>query len=174
MAELFEYYNVGDDDYANAYLQRWYAQTFTPATAHKITSVKLLLYRLGSPGTLTVCIKATDADGHPIGADLCSGTANGNTLPTDSPYEWREITLGDGADLDADTKYAIILKALEGAPDNDVRWRVNWYAGAYPGGCYEFSNTSGESWTSYTARDFMFEEWGELPPKGRSRGFIIG
>ena len=161
MATLYEYYNTGDDSRAPFYGERWRAQTFTPATAHKITSVKLKLYRLGSPGTITVGIRATDADGHPTGADLCSGTTNGNTLPTGSPYEWREITLGAGYDLSADVKYAIVVRALDGDGDNLIYWQLDSTDPTYPGGNYEYSNTGGSSWTSRTDFDFMFEDWGE-------------
>ena len=33
--------------------------------------------------------------------------------------------------------------------------------GAYAGGWWENSSNSGSSWTSFTADDLMFEEWGE-------------
>ncbi|GAH21280.1 unnamed protein product, partial [marine sediment metagenome] len=80
------------------------------SVSHKITKVKLKLYRVGSPGTATVSIRATSGL-HPTGSDLCSGTTNGDTLPEGSPYEWREITLGDGANLASGTKYAIVIRA---------------------------------------------------------------
>ncbi|GAI02948.1 unnamed protein product, partial [marine sediment metagenome] len=112
MAELYEYYNTGDTGYwrLNIATER-IAQTFTPSIAHKITSVKLKLARTGSPGILTVSIRATNGEGHPTGGDLCSGTTNGNTLPVYPSTEWREITLGAGYNLASDTKYAIQLIA---------------------------------------------------------------
>jgi len=81
-SHLYEYYNTGDDSSQSVYGSNWYAQTFTSSIAHTITSVKLKLYRTGSPGTVTVSIRATDGSGHPILPDLCSGTTDGNTLPT--------------------------------------------------------------------------------------------
>jgi len=156
MATLYEYYNIGDNAGWAAYGAVWQAQTFTPTTAHKITSVKLKLYRLGSPGTVTVGIRATDASGHPAGADLCSGTTDGNTLPTGSPYEWREITLGDGYNLTPNIKYAIVVRATA----MYVGWRKA-NTGTYAEGCVERSTNSGSTWTSWTAQDFMFEDWGE-------------
>ncbi|MBA7630622.1 hypothetical protein ES703_38146 [subsurface metagenome] len=113
MSTKFEYYDVNDDADKYIYANVWSAQTFTPSTAHKITSVKLLCWREGIPGTVTVSIRATSG-GHPTGGDLCSGTTDGNTLPLSSPYEWREITLGAGADLSADTMYAIVVRAPDG------------------------------------------------------------
>lgn len=177
MANLYEYYNTGDGYGFYVYGTTWEAQTFTPSTAHKITSVKLKLYRQGSPGTLTVSIRATDGEGLPTGEDLCSGTTNGNTLPLGSPYTWREITLGDGADLSADTKYAIVARAPAGDVTNTVFWRADISSPTYEGGNFASSTDSGDSWTGNTSYDFMFEDWGEAiapPVVGRSFGFIIG
>lgn len=163
MATLYEYYITGDDIGWTFHTTAWFAQTFTPSEAHKITSVKLKLYKNGSPGTITVSIKATDGSGKPTGGDLCSGTTNGNTLPTGSPYEWREITLGAGYDLSADTKYAIVARALEGDGSNYAGWRFDNSDPTYAGGNFASSNDSGVSWSGDTGRDFMFEEWGEPP-----------
>ena len=162
MADKYEYYNTGDDGYYPFHSTGWRAQTFTPATAHKITSVKLLLYRSGSPGTVTVTIRATDVDSHPTGADLCSGTTNSNTLPTDSPFEWREITLGAGYNLAVSTKYAIVIRATDGNDANYVMWRADTSSPAYTGGCFELSGNSGTTWASVTTYDQMFEEWGTI------------
>ena len=160
MAQLFECYNAGDNGNADVSGAYQSAQTFTPSTAHKITSVKLKLYREGSPGTVTVSIRATDANGHPAGGDLCYGTTNGNTLPTAKPYEWREITLGDGYNLAADVKYAVTARAPTGDEANFVWWRYDG-SGEYAGGNYEYSNNDGSSWSSQAGYDFMFEDWGE-------------
>lgn len=174
MATLYEYYNTGDDGSTALYGTRWMAQTFTPSTAHKITSVKLKLGRVGSPGTVTVSIRETDENGHPTGDDLCSGTTDGDTLQEGSPWEWREITLGDGYNLDADTKYAIVTRALAGDTDNYVVWRRDATDPTYEGGNFELSTNSGDSWTTYADRDFMFEDWGEPLGALRSYGYIIG
>ena len=161
MATLYEYYNTGDNSDAWMYAARWIAQTFTPSEAHKITSVKLLLFRAGLVGTVTVSIRATDGSGHPTGEDLCSGTTDGDTLPTGSPYEWREITLGDGYDLSADTKYAIVVR-ISTADSIYLKWRMDNSSPTYEGGNLEYSNYSGESnWTATTTQDLMFEEYEE-------------
>lgn len=175
MATLYEYYNTNDDYAVPFYGVVWLAQTFTPSTAHKITSVKIQLMRVGFPGTITVGIRATDGNGHPTGGDLCSGTTNGNTLPTSSPGEWREITLGAGYDLAASTKYAIVARAISGDSSNRVYWREDASSPTYAGGNNEESDDSGSSWTTYLGEDFMFEDWGEpLVVAGRSHGYIIG
>jgi len=171
----YEYYNTRYDTDADAHGVAWKAQTFTPSVAHTITSVKLLIRRSGLPGIITVGIRATDGSGHPTGADLCSGTTAGDSLTDTWPGEWREITLGAGYDLDADTKYAIVVRALTGDGTNEVVWQSDNTSPIYAGGNYEASFTSGVSWTSSTDKDFMFEEWGVAiaPPTGfLLRGFI--
>lgn len=160
MSILYERYNTGDDGGGGFHDVTWYGQTFTPAIAHKITSVKLKLYRGGLPGIITVSIRTTDENDHPTGEDLCSGTTDGDTLPG-SPGEWREITLGDGCNLDADTKYAIVIRALTGDASNIAYSRQDQSSPTYDGGCRENSGNSGSTWTSRTDRDLMFEDWGE-------------
>ena len=157
MSTLYEYYNTGDNVGEQTYGAYWKAQTFTPTIAHKITSVKLMLYRTGSPGTITVSIRATNGSGHPTGSDLCSGTTNGNTLPTVIPWEWREITLGAGYTVVAGTKYAIVMRAIDGNTSNYAVWRGD-SSPTYTGGSFEYSANSGSSWTIY-AYDMMFENW---------------
>jgi len=161
MATKYEHYDTGWDEVGSVYGDAWVAQTFTPATAHKITSVKLELFRSNSPGTVTVSIRATDGSGHPTGGDLCSGTTNGNTLPTSAASaEWREITLGAGYNLDADTKYAIVVRAA-GVSANRCQWLCDKTSPTYAGGCREDSANAGVDWSTDTSMDFMFEDWGE-------------
>jgi len=162
MAKLYEYYNTGDDHFDAIYGTTWKAQTFTPSRGHKITSVKLLLFRLNSPGTLTVGIRATDVDGKPTGADLCSGTIDGDTLTTSTAGEWREITLGAGYDLSGSTKYAIVVRATGGDGSNYVAIRDDETSPTYTSGNYLYSTDSGSGWNSDTGKDFMFEDWGEF------------
>ena len=158
MASKFEYYSTGDNAETGAYDANWWAQTFTPSIAHTVTSVKLKLYRLGSPGTVIVSIKAT-SEGKPTGSDLTSGTTNGDTLTDSSAGEWREITLSNYA-LSASTQYAIVIRALTGDIDNYVGLRYDT-TGTYTGGNGALSVDSGSFWTTYSDFDFMFEDWGD-------------
>ena len=160
MATLYEYYYNGDAA-AEVYGVYFEAQTFTPEIGHKITSVKLFLYRVGLPGTVTVEITPTNGNGHPTGPVLCSGTTDGNTLDT-AVYEWREITLGSGYDLNVDTKYAIILKALDGDASNKVGWRRDATDPTYTRGNREEGDGEG-GWISRPS-DFLFEDWGDPLP----------
>ncbi len=156
----YEYYNTGDNGQYNIYGADWLAQTFTPTVAHNITSVKLLLYRIGSPESITVNITTVDGSGHPTAVSLCSGTTNGTTLPIGTPYEWREITFSTGASLSAHTKYAIIASLPSGNGSNHFHWRDNDVSAAYSSGNLEISYDSGATWVTATYEDLMFEEWG--------------
>jgi len=163
MADRYEYYNTGYNSDSGVYATLWKAQTFTPSVAHRITSVKLLIRRVLLPGIITVGIRETNVVGHPTGADLCSGTIDGDSLTDSWPPEWYEITLGTGWNLDADTKYAIVVRALTGNALNSLLWGSDITSPTYDGGNYELSGNSGVSWTSTPGTDFMFEEWGEPP-----------
>ena len=161
MATLFESYITGDNGYFTAFGSTvWSGQTFTPSITHVISYVKLKMYRGGSPGTVIVSIKATDESGHPTGDDLCSGTTNGSTLPNQIPGTWRTINFSSSAVLSANTKYAIVVKAPGGGPSHYAAWRANGSSAAYARGCGELTFNGGSTWTSYTAYDAMFEEWG--------------
>ncbi|MDD5082734.1 MAG: hypothetical protein PHU08_05110 [Dehalococcoidales bacterium] len=159
----YQHYDSGDNIIAGVYGNVWRGQSFMPATAHKIKSVWLKLARLGTPGTGTISIRATDAAGKPTGSDLCSGTIDGNSLTTDTAGVWYEITLSEGYDLSADTFYAMILRAPSGDASKQIYWRQNT-AGTYSGGCFVHSADSGATWTADWTRDYMFEEWAEAIP----------
>jgi len=159
MATKFEYYTTGcDTPLVNNYLG-WLGQTLTPSVSHKITSVKLLLHKSGSPGTLTVGIRAVDGEGLPTGDDLCSGTTDGDTLTTDTGGEVREITFGAGTSLTASTQYAIIIRTPLAPGESRVKWLSDISSPGYTGGNSVFSNNFGVTWT-YVPYDSYFEDWG--------------
>ena len=169
---LYEKSNTGDDGFATWYGANWEAETFTPSITHTITSVKLLMYRDDGelPGTITLSIRGTTAN-LPSGADLCSGTTNGNTLEITGVGEWREITLGAGTLLIAGTKYAKVFRAITGDASNRVRSRVT-NPGTYSGGSAVYSSDSGVNWTDYGTFDYQFEEYG-IGIAGEGMGLIV-
>jgi hypothetical protein len=143
---LYEYYNTGDDDGVGAFGTTWWTQTFTVgASAHTVTSVKLKLYRVGTPGTFVVSIRATDEDGYPTGSDLTSGTIDGNALTTSTTGSWYEITVTEYV-LSANTKYAIVCRAPNGDSSNQVVLRRDASDPTYEGGSNGASYDGGSSW----------------------------
>ena len=155
----YEHYIINDDDEKAIFDRHWRGQSFTPSTAHKITSVKLLLSRVLLPGQVTASIRAATY-GKPIGPDLCSGTFNGNTLTTEEAGEWKEIIFGIQPLLLPATIYAIVIRAIYGDGSNNLRWRDDNTSPVYPGGLYLTSENSGTSWDRWRETDMMFEEWG--------------
>lgn len=160
---LFERYNSGDNDVNSVVDPKWESQTFTPQTSHVIKKVRIKIYRLGLPGIVSVGIKATDVEGKPSGADLASGTINGDGFTTNSTGDWYDIDLGSGASLSSGVKYAIVLG---NNASGWARWKVNTHSN-YGGGNSLTSFDSGSTWAFCTdgydtggGYDALFEEWG--------------
>lgn len=161
MTTLYESFATTNSDGA-FYGVNWYAQSFlVGSSAHTVTSVKIYLKRYGSPGTITLSIRAVDGNLHPTGSDLASGTTNGNTLPT-SGYEQREITLSAEVTLSANTTYAIVVRATSANSTNVAYWRSNFQTpnGGYATGEWNESYDSGVTWYFQPYEDFDFEIWG--------------
>jgi hypothetical protein len=167
---LFDALNTGDNVVWNAFPPWQMAQTFMPPLTHSLTSVKLLLYRAGDPGTVTVSIKATDAQGKPTGTDLGAVSIIGNTLTDNVLGQWREFFFMPPIALSAMTKYAIVLKCTGINSSNAVYWRYD-SSNAYSLGNILSSADNGSSWTPNIDNDFMFEVWGfNLPLIGDYNG----
>lgn len=162
MSTKYESYAAGGDTSFQRAGANWDSQTFTPSIAHTITSVKLFMFQFTGfpPGLITVRIRATAA-GKPSGGDLCSGTTNGNTLPSiaaggfQAGAEWREIFFGAGTPLAAGTKYAIVISVAAAACQINATT-----VGGYAGGDRCVSGDSGATWANNNPQDFYFEEWG--------------
>lgn len=168
MATLRDSYNTGNDDLRGVTNTTWYGQTIQLATTYSITSVKLLLFRSGSPGTVTVSIRATAA-GLPTGADLTSGTTDGDTLTTSSSGEWREITFSSAYTLTGGTTYAICVRSAA----SGLRWNCDSSSPTYANGSGAISTNSGSTWIIQTNIDFMFEAWGEDVAAGNGVGAYV-
>lgn len=160
---LQESWNSGDTSYANIYSIIWGCQTFTAGSAYDISSVKLLVFRTGNPGTVDVELLATDGDGKPTGAALASGSFAGSTLTTDTAGEWKEITFGSAYSLTSGNVYAIVVSAPSGAGGNWLGWRTDGSAPVYSDGEKGTSTNSGSSWSMSGSFTALFETWGEVP-----------
>ena len=160
---LYENYAINDDDYRTVYDIQWRAQTFTPSTPHKITSVDLKIARIDTPGTLTVSIRATDGYGLPTGGDLCSGTYDADTLGTDTSAScpWTNIPFSVYADLES-TMYAIVCRTQGSASIDSMAWRSDETSPTYSGGTVVRSSDSGVTWITVDTADFMFKEYGTI------------
>jgi len=149
-------YITGDDEGVSTYAGAttyWIAQTLPTVGAFPANKVKLLMYREGSPGTVTVSIRAT-ASNVPDGADLTSGTTDGDTLTTGTAGEWRETTLTPYM-LSATTKYAVVVRCANNNASNRLFIRDD-STPAYADGSHCYSSDSGASWTENVNKDWMF------------------
>lgn len=146
--------------------QRQLSQTFTPSQSYVITTVRLFLYRVGSPGVFNVEIYATDISGHPTGAVLANGSSNGNTLTTSSSGSGRDVSLGVGTTLSSGTQYAIVLDTVNAVAGSDVVFWMRNNAGTLTGGEaltypeYVDDETENADWQSLGG-DFKFANYGD-------------
>jgi hypothetical protein len=156
-AVIHDYHNTGDDTYTTLHTDYWRSQSFTASSDYAATSIKLKIACQGNPGDITVSIRNADIWGEPLGADLNSGTIDGNTITDDMAGAWYSVNLLTPLHLDSDSKYAIVVRAVNGDTSNKVYWLGG---GTYDQGWYGLSQNSGDSWTTFGHMDLMFEVWG--------------
>lgn len=149
----------------------WVNQIFKCEVASRITSIKLKMYRSGSPGTITASLQLLDGSRDPDGSDIVGtvGTYNGDSLTTDTDGEWVEFTCS-GVDLTLGTEYAIVVRALSGDNSNWAAVKINEESitGSYVlsfeyGGSSSTSYDSGSSWSESPDYNILYEVWGTLP-----------
>ncbi|GAI19419.1 unnamed protein product, partial [marine sediment metagenome] len=87
---LYTCYNTGDDEdgHHGIYPDFQEGQSFQVAVPLHLTSVKLKVFRTGTPGDITVAIQKADADGKPDGVDLVTKDVNCDAIAAASPGEW--------------------------------------------------------------------------------------
>lgn len=145
MATKYEWYE--SDDSASILPTGFYmGQSFTIGTVgtnenFNTYSVKLKLYRINNPGTITIEIYSVDVSGFPTGSALSSGTTDGDTLTTNTAGEIREIIMSS-YELQASTKYAIVIfcaaesigvkldSAAGYTGGNQLLWEEEWFDGS--------------------------------------------
>ncbi|NVM23744.1 MAG: hypothetical protein HWN68_18440 [Desulfobacterales bacterium] len=166
MATKYQYYDTGDDSYFPCFGSNYKCQTFTTVYAHEITSVKLLVQRVGDPiGNFYVKIRATDGAGKPTGGDLA--VVSVTMLSHSTSKVWREYEFPTPANLAAATKYAIVFYGELNNVDKCVRVWLDQSSPTYEGGEAGQSWDGGSTWGMLPTQDVLFEEWGnpiiELP-----------
>jgi hypothetical protein len=120
-----------------------------------VTQIGVYIKRTGNPGTVTLHVRAVDGSNKPTGADLASGTLNGNSFDTSAG--WQYFDLGAGTALTATVRYAIIIDAASGNASNHADWN---YASLTADVYYCFSGTSGTTWNAAaTSPDLSFSTY---------------
>ena len=165
---LFEHYNTGYDNvqkigYVSYPGVDLYVggQTFTPQVTHNQTSVKLKLFRSGSPGTITCYLFGTAA-GLPVAPILRYKTYNGDSITTNANGEWVEFVWETPYQVTAGVKYAIVLTSPNSG--GSIWWQEDVTSPTYTGGNKIFSVDGGATFDNYYGTDMMFETYGTYPP----------
>ena len=150
----YDAYETGDNSTATVYGANWFSTTFTPEEAFRLDTIRLKMFSVGSPSTVTVAIRDVNDEGKPTGIDL-----------TSAAYEllgpsvgWYEVDMPDYRL--ANQEYALVVRAVAGDASNYVGWQYG-FTGEYTGGTYASSSNSGVSWTTDSDADFMFAMYGE-------------
>lgn len=171
---LYEEYTTGKSDYQSTYGVQWRGQTFTVGTTgadenFDLTTIQQLIWRVGSPGTVYITLKAVDGSHLPTGAVLSSGSYDGDALTTDTAGEWKEITMS-AFECQASTEYAIICNIEGGSDSQKVCFASDHVGATYAGGNLIQSANSGVDWTLYAGQDHLFKVYGTgaaPPPTGQ-------
>lgn len=157
----YEYNNPTPTSLLACYGNYWYAQTFTIGTVgtnegFTVTSVKLRCYRTGSPGTVTLSIRACSG-GKPTGADLDTTTLDGNSFTTDTGGIFYEFIFSSKtAVLSASTQYSWVIRST----NSQIRLNIKDGSSSYSGGVESYSSNSGSTWTNTNTVDFCFYVYG--------------
>jgi hypothetical protein len=158
-ATLFENYQTSDGSAVGpASPSQWVAQTFTATSNHTIRYVQLRGYRETSltTGTITVSIRATDANGYPVGPDLTAASEVVTTIPYTAG--WFTINLPIIA-VTAGTRYALVVRISNAAYGSEFWWSGDTVKG-YPDGAGFDSVNGGTSWTP-GGLDLLFNIFGD-------------
>jgi hypothetical protein len=134
-------------------------QTFTPSDDYHLTEVQLELYKVGSPGNVTVSIYDTNPfTGYPLGTVLSSYVIPEDFMPTS--YGWVSIPLSGS--LEKDIKYAIQISAVGVDASNKICYSI----GDSGSGSSEFSGgdriyTVSSVWSTDSTEDILFKTFSE-------------
>ncbi|MBA7645512.1 hypothetical protein ES703_53270 [subsurface metagenome] len=159
---LYTYYITGDneDGHHGIYPDYQEGQSFKVDKALHITSVKLKVFRTGSPGLMTVAIQKGDVDGKPDGVDLGTKDVDCDAIAAASPGEWVTWTFAASIALEPWITYCIVVR---GGVDynNELNWRNDGSSPTYKRGNLLYSSDAGASWSTH-GDDYMFEVWGQV------------
>jgi hypothetical protein len=146
---------AGSNTDSDTYGVDWYAQTFTAQSAYSLMGFELKLFRVGTPGNITVSVRDT-AGGVPAGADVQAATISGNTFTTNTDGEWHEFVFNSAYPLNFNSTYAVVVRATAGNANNYVGWRLD-SAGGFGNGQACSSGDSGVTWAAMAGtQDFTF------------------
>lgn len=159
----FEHYVTGDSTGSVIWSAYQQAQTFTPQTTHTLEKVTVKVWRYGSgqPGNVHFTIRETSS-GMPVSDNICEAVYSLNTITNEESGAWYSFNMtAGGANVSADSQYALVITANNTDYDDRFWWRVDTEESTYSGG-EVWHNDYEAGWENFPAlvRDFVFEEWG--------------
>jgi len=156
----YESYDWQKTAYFQIYGNNRWSQNFTPLTSHTISSLKLRLKRVGTPGRVVCNIYRTAPSGCPTGT-LLTQKQEGSDLVSTGPWgDWFDFRFDYPLNLIKDTKYAIEVWVLGSNSSNRIEWIGNT-ASQYPNGHACYSTNSGSTWTPHPTYALYFIEYTE-------------
>lgn len=155
-----ESYDWQKNAYLDLYHPRWFSQSFTPQTSHKITRMKVRIKKVGSPGHCRCELYLAGVDHCPTGAYLARDSIHPDFFSTDTWGDWLEYHWDPGVDVIAGVEYCVVLYILGGNSTNKVQW-IGCTANQYPNGTFCYSLNAGVSWTDYPNHHTYFIEYEE-------------
>lgn len=151
-------YKVNDDSFVHIFGTNWWAQSFTVAATHTLRRCILKFDKAGSPGILTVSIRATTA-GKPSGSDLAVATKDLDAFTFQSGGNWIYLDMVTPVVVTAAAVMAIVCRTAGADTSNDGLWQADITSPAYSGGSIISSSDSGSTWNAPdTTVDAMFKE----------------
>lgn len=160
---------IVDDSDFEAYQTAQKFIGFVALRGFKLTSIKLKMYREGSPGTITLKLFGCSADAGsscisvPLPENttpITTGTTDGDTLTNISPGEIREFVLATPVDILPGTMYAMVLTAVGGSAVQNVH--IRYKTATYNTKCFgSGSSVDGLVWNNpNVGTNFYYELWG--------------
>ena len=166
---LKESFELSDGTGASIHGTTWGMQSWTTTSTYTITAVALYCYKFGSPGNITVSIRAVDGNGKPTGADLATVTVADSVISAFPTRAWYTFTFVLSYALDDATQYAIVFRATSGSGSHYFG-PFGYGSSGYADGGFSSSSNSGSSWGAVsTANDMDFRIYGDLTPPGKAQ-----
>ncbi|RJQ32214.1 MAG: hypothetical protein C4562_04065 [Actinobacteria bacterium] len=144
-------YEGSCDQASTVYAAKRVAQSFTPTTTASYTSVSIYSRKIGTPGTITAEIYATDSNGYPTGNAIAT-SINIDASSWSTGYEWHSIEISK-VQLNNGVKYVLWIKGTGTDSSNCVAWGRDSTDPSYAGG----NMVGADPWVNYTDYDQLFK-----------------
>lgn len=131
-------------------------QYWTTESVYELDSVKVQMYRAGSPGDIVLEVYACGEDHKPTGNILATATTNCNDITTGSEGELVTFDVINVL-LEIDTEYCYYMKGATVSGSNEVKY--NGTTDVLANSAHLYSTDSGSTWTVDTGNDCSFQIW---------------